>query len=196
MITFKQYLMEGITDMTYEESLHIIAKECRQYLYHALPTGTKIYRGLNKGIHSDVSKIDTYEFRKPKTTPDNIHKEIDDYFLKHYGRKWRSNYVIFGGTKNEASSYTNVRTDNKFKTGIIFPVGSYHLLWCPKVRDLYASLNFIPGTIEGQLDRYKYTMEFPPVDFSSEIMIYCKSYYIVSEDYEDRIYDDLRAVYK
>lgn len=70
--------------------------------------------------------------RDPKDMHPEIHNDFDDQFKRQFGIRGRTECLFATGSTSEASQYGNVF--------IILPIGKYHILWSPKIKDLFTHI--------------------------------------------------------
>jgi hypothetical protein len=97
------------------------------------PDTDHLYSGRGRNDVFFIDKIRTN--RAPKDTPQDIHEDLDDAFNKKFGINARSNSLFCTGDISQASGYGKVY--------IIFPQGSYNVIWNDDVSDLFMRLKYI-----------------------------------------------------
>lgn len=148
----QNYINEDLEDFlkgTTEEIDEIwptILKECKPILkvYKSVNNTAMnhvFYRGMKyKGaVTKGFSRID----RKPKDMVEESHKFLDDYFLKAFGWRARSECVSATSSTNQASYYGFLYA--------FFPIGDFKYIWSPDIDDIIdymPSLN--PADLNGQ----------------------------------------------
>lgn len=79
--------------------------------------------------------------RKPKDTPDDLHKTLDGKFQKKFGVKVRSSGLFCTGRVALAAAYGHPFA--------VFPKGKYKVIWSPDVTDLWLQLVKIYSDVFG-----------------------------------------------
>lgn len=114
-------LYEFDEDYTWiENAAESIARDCQPFLRQLGGNKLPLYRGMNYSWaqHADnFIKLPCPVNRAPTGTPMNIHKLCDDWFLKYFNVRYRSNAVFCTGELDRASIYGPVFT--------VFPIGKF-----------------------------------------------------------------------
>ena len=116
-----------------EEFVKTIKRDCSKYFTELYPCF--LYRGMeafNAIVGYGIPRLD----RKPKDTHQVVHEMADEWFLKKFGWRARSQ-GLFVSTKEYVGLY-----GDKY---IIFPVGDYKYVFSPKVHDLMNDLDDAVG---------------------------------------------------
>jgi hypothetical protein len=199
---FKTYLNEESS----EEIKSLIEKDCQPFLKNwdnlgigLLYTGRKVYI-------SAISKSQVRKDRKPKDTPEEIHKLLDDWFYKKFGVRSRSNAVFATKNYDVAKDYGT--------PFLIFPIGKYTAISSDRIDDLYNEIerlfyysfglifnnNRLNSISNEDMERFKdriidmlkssnYKKGLQIHD--NEQMITCKEYYLVNEKHTNYLYNEL-----
>ena len=153
-----------------------IRKECQPYFKKVKGSSHLLIRyGGKENEKNDILKKKVRINRRPKDTSIVFHKMADDFFLKKFGWRARSNVLFCMGEDRERIHEISYFT-------LIFPVGNFKYVWSPDVADLYT---FDPDNedYDGDWDDVKDT--YIDKDFNKalktqyEIMINCKEYYAI-----------------
>ena len=126
----------------FKEISNMLVRECGPYLTEVGGVknalfNTPLYRGV-KGL--DLSLKEPYETvtvnlnRSPKDIPLVLHKEIDAWFQKETGYKFRSTSLFTTGKMQTASEYGAVF--------VVIPKGDYHYCWSARYLDLWAEIEY------------------------------------------------------
>ena len=155
-----------------------------------------LWRGAKKLI--DTSRlISVRTDRQPMDTSRETQNMLDKIFFKKFGWKARSEGLFGTGNKSFASMYG--------RPHLVFPVGQFKFIWSPEIKDLYTDMierdmwiwerdpdgGF--GILSKSIDEANYTDK----DFHSaigsghEIMIKCKEYYLINQEFQFNGYKEL-----
>lgn len=192
----REYLIED----TNKVDISMIKRDCKKWLDFS--KGLFVYRGIK--IHDKIVRIDTNKNRKPKDTPLNLHKKIDEIFYKKFGWKPRSEGVFCTGNISTANLYGEIY--------VIFPIGDFEILWSEEVEDLYiksGTFSMYASMLDQLIsafmlkdsshysdekgmkrlvDTYKNKDLYGAIKSENEIMIKCDQYYAISVSYIEKIY--------
>ncbi len=127
---FKQYLTEDFLP-SIEYTINTLYRDCMPFIIDIskLPiTQNMIYSG-RKG-NQYIIKKDVRKGRKPLDTPRYDHELFDDLLYDKFKIKGRSDTLFVTGDPSIASGYGN-------SVYMIFPIGSYKIIWSDMVSDLY-----------------------------------------------------------
>ena len=170
----RKHLTES-TDMValfnkYEDE---IDKNCQPYIRMIKHSPNILVRSDPKLGLYDVHRKFVRTNRRPMDMSDDMHNKIDEFFLKKFGWRARSNVVFCKGNKRK-----------KIFSFLLFPIGKFKFLWSPKVNDLYNSdLKNMYSHYYKEWNDIKDT--YIDNDFRKalssehEIMINCKEYYLL-----------------
>lgn len=172
-----------------EQAATVIHRDCQPYLQQIRNNvSSGLYRGVlshivyNQNFLKSRVEID----RQPMSTPFRLHAMVDDWFLEHYGNRYRSNSVFATGSDEQARPYGDVFA--------LFPIGDFKFCWSANIHDLYDEW----GTIEREsktmdedklreiinktLTRGEYRTENLPAAIKSghEVMLKCEYYYLLN----------------
>ncbi len=113
-------------------AVEVIKRDCKPFLKefnNSLP----VFRGMSRDLSRyDLVEIQTRMDRKPKDTPEHLHKLIDQMFQQKFGWKVRSQGVFTSQSKAVVRSYG--------MEAYFFPIGKYSYVWSKKVKDLYQTI--------------------------------------------------------
>ena len=197
-----EFILEGVTN-DHQQFLNLVKHNCQPYLQqnrHPL-TDSPLWRGMYPGNYSDAEG--SYQKRnvrltdrKPRDTPMEVHKILNQVFIDKYNAPYR-NALFTTGRKMDIHDYGNGY--------IIFPIGKFEFIWSPFISDLwrYVSDKFklgpqpIPPRDEQIKDVYEYINKIQykqndleqAINSGNEIMMRCSSYYAIEFNtfrYEDR----------
>jgi hypothetical protein len=176
-IKYQNYLIEE------EKGLdHFIPKiqaECKPFLKDIKGAAGTLFRDDVKNRNKPIWKKVTRMNRRPLDTPMDLHNALDDWFLKKFGWRARSQ-ALFCWPLKFISDFTSYKW-------LVFPAGNYRFLWSDRLDDLWADISGIYNTdmeifikdfesIYGNSyhnDKIKQSMRW-----SGEIMINCKYSYL------------------
>lgn len=141
-------------------------------------------------ITSTFSKFAPHEDRKPKNTWLGTHKIIDDWMLKNFGHRYRSNAIFCSGKPAIIKLYGDLIA--------VFPIGDFSCLYSSQITDLFISLKheLLYGgsnmdreeAVVNFLDDHKSTFQTSigkGIESGHEIMLACKSAYGLFVNHED-----------
>jgi hypothetical protein len=103
-----------------KEYMEILKRENYVFKNRSLFRGIRGFRGFEKKT--------VRETRKPKDTPDHLHRDWDKAFKKKFGKPLRSASVFATGNLDIAKGYGTV--------GCIYPIGNYKIYASQKIEDL------------------------------------------------------------
>ena len=134
-----------------------------------------LLRGLHATNEWAVNRPVRLENRKPMSSPQKLHDEINFIMRKKFGAEFR-NSLFCTGAESMAHVYG--------MPFAIFPVGDYEYLWSPKYRDLYTAydifrVNHDKRHFVQQLDwdAFQDDKLNAAIHKGGEIMVRCKNYY-------------------
>lgn len=128
--------------------IETIIKKCQPFLSSLHGSDQLLLRGFSRehGIINGMCQEDNiFKNRKPKNMPLFFHNAADNWFLKRFGVKYRSNVVMCTGEWSIAEGYGDVYA--------IFPVGSFSVCWSGVVQDLFGHMSsHYPGDPDSETD--------------------------------------------
>lgn len=165
--------------------LTLLQQNCKPFLTQA-GWDHPMYRGVDRAL-PEVSIHTNMGHRRPVNTSPAISKVADDWFLEKTGIKFRSNAVFVTGDFATARSYGDVF--------VMFPIGEFKFCWSPIVEDMFMMFSGMDSR-NAQIDdlllhrltsalddaNYQTTNLIEAIDSTSEIMVHCDKYYLLSED--------------
>ena len=168
-----QYINESmLNDNRVDKFIKDVKGDCKPFLSTVKNCKRRIlYRGYNGKL---IDKKTVRKDRKPKDTPIKFHKNVDEIFFKKWGWRPRSGGLFVTGSVRFSSLYG--------PKGIVFPVGKFKFLWNPNVHDLYSYMDVIEVLGKGDeiIGSYKDKDMCKAIKSFKEIMIDCKSYYVIN----------------
>lgn len=208
MKTFKQFLTED-NEPTLQEFLK---QNCSQFCREAkidisnvLSSENLLYRGLTNlpsGRTNEPTLFGkriinsfTCEPRKNRVSlsmPTRTHEIIDDYLLKEFKFRARSNVIFCTGNKRHAGGYGEPYA--------IFPYDGYKFVWSDKSEDLYNTMIHVMNASNEEILNYITDLKFTDKDLQTatksgnEIMLNCSEYFAIpmpneEEEEEEIDYD-------
>ena len=166
MTRLKQYILyeKRNVDFVWEALL----KDCKPFLKELKKsmssTGSFFYRGYNNfngdiyGFQKKKSRMN----RRPRDTPLEVHRKIDNKFYDMFGWHVRSEGIFVTSGLKFAKSYGT--------STMFFPIGKYKYVWSPKIEDLYdgfgsESLENVEDALRDNYDNggdseYEYELEY------------------------------------
>jgi len=135
----------------------------------------KLYRGFTN-LPNINTIIKTRKNRKPSNLDFKLHYEIDNYFFKRFGIKFRSQSVFCTGDIETAKAYGKVAE--------IKPIGDFEVCWSPKCFDMFEIEDYPKMDIEEFIIRNEYQIGNleEAIKSGNEIMLYCDSYKVVAHE--------------
>ena len=190
----EQYLTEG---QDFEYIFDKIKKDCKPFIKQ-VKSGGLLYRGTKKD-NPGIIKITPRKDRRPMSIHHKVQDILDDLFKKKFGWEARSSGVFAVGDFSVASQYSGYESGGVYS---MWPIGSFKFLWSPNVADLFeeiwdTSQDWVEWFTSGHDELAKfvdtYTDKNLPKAIKSkhEIMISCKSYYMVLDGYDGEILNNL-----
>jgi hypothetical protein len=208
---FIHYINESDVNRN-QEFIETIKKDCGPYLEDSKNSSHILARYTKNnivGIKLIVPRTD----RRPMDTPIWMHNYIDDALKKRFKWKPRSEGVFAITNDKKYFDYKTKNLFNAYSYYPIFPIGKYEYLWSPTITDLYLSsgdvfrkydINWRQITtfpknedmkqeFDAIMDTYKNDNieSFLNMYEYREIMIKCKSYYMVSAETAMQIIPEL-----
>lgn len=112
-----------------------IINDCRPYIKEIIKNSDSghlpmLYSGRKRD--TDWFEQSVINGRTPKDMNPEVHKDLDNEFLKQYGWRARSNVLFCSGDFMVTTEYG--------KEYMIFPKGQFKFLWNPKIADLFVHL--------------------------------------------------------
>jgi len=189
-----KYINEKMSLPEIANELELVKKSCKPYIELVKRNNCR-NKFLFKGMYTsfDFKKRTVRKDREPLNMPSMLHKYIDNLFKKKFGIKLRSETIFVT---------TDVMWSIQYGTpNIIIPIGKFDYYWNPKIDDLYEDLPFTTHKItrtkiedykkilEEVVNGYKKNKDFKKMmdKFDGEIMIDCKEYYIIDDNYEKKV---------
>lgn len=108
-----------------EKFNELVERDCKPFLRES--KGIPAYRGIPYGVESFIHKTVRSD-RKPKDTVSIIHNIVDEWFLKHFNHRFRSNAIFITGSIAQAYDYGPV-----YK---VYPIGDIKYVWSAEMEDL------------------------------------------------------------
>lgn len=181
--------------ISFEEAADLINSQCKEW-ENALGGFSQstldwiFYRGVELPFHPDSPKAylaKTRKNRRPLDTNFRVHEIADDYFLKKYGVRFRSQGIFTLRNEDLASFYGN--------TFMFFPLGKVNYIWSETQMDLGASLlgkefhfpssQKLKSVIHEIIDNAKYhfnedlNLIRDPQFTRNEVVVDCENYVLV-----------------
>ena len=192
---FEQYLTEEEQDFDYIFGL--IKKDCKPFIKQIKKAGL-LYRGTKK-YNPGIIKVIPRKDRMPMSIHPKVQVILDDLFKKKFGWKPRSSAVYAVGDFSVASQYSGFESGGVYS---MWPMGNFKFLWSPNISDLFeeiydTSQDWVRWFTSGHdhlaefVDTYTDKNLVKAIRSDHEIMISCKSYYMVLDGYDAEILDNL-----
>lgn len=174
---YENYLIEDEKGLA-----HFIPKiqaECKPFLKDIRGAAGTLFRNDTKNRNKPIWKKVTRMDRQPLDTPVELHNVLDDWFLKKFGWRARSQALFCWPLKFISS---NVQGN-----WLVFPAGNYKFIWSDKIDDLWADINnvyntdveiFIKDFESVYGDSYHNDKIKQSMRWGGEIMINCKYSYL------------------
>jgi len=164
-----------------EEGLaHFIPKiqaECKPFLKDIRGAAGSIFRDDTKNRNKPIWKKVTRTDRKPLDTPAELHDLVDNWFLKEFGWKARSNALFCWPLK-----FNSNFVPNKW---LVFPAGNYKFIWSNEVDDLWTYLggySNLEMVFDNFISYYSITYTDKNIKksmlYENEVMVNCKYSYL------------------
>ena len=192
-----------------DEMLDLIEKDCKPFLKDWKRSGANDFLYTGRKNLGEFEKRKVRKNREPKDTPVELHHLVDKWFHKKFGIKARSNVVFCTFDVDEVYRYG----DPYF----VFPIGKYKAISSPMIQDLFLTmqsesyhtkdipmagfsfskngfkdLDKLPDikqkvidNIIKKMEKSKYTDKL--IVHQNEIMLWCKEYYLVSDEYGNNL---------
>lgn len=141
------------------EYFNLISKKCMPYLKEWIkyakttPNPEHLYSG--RGVQLFFIEKTVRKNRRPKDTPDEIQKIVDDAFYKKFKVRPRSSSFFTTPIYTIAEDYGEVYA--------IFPQGNYKIIWSPDINDFFSDvIEESPLNLEGsdEFDEYDWKIEW------------------------------------
>jgi len=137
---FKEFLTETehYPSIERDDWINSVKTECSEFLEinkAALLQGRYLYRGIADEIPLYFSGTPRKD-RRPLDTNKNLHKALDEYFLKKFGFRYRSNGLFSCRTLIDARRYSG----SSKSTAMIFPTNDYTMCSSDDIQDIYKDL--------------------------------------------------------
>ena len=185
------------------ENWNMIIKEleskCGPFLGELKRSGSfPVFRGTQtkqptniKNLYHKITRKD----RRPKDTPSDTQKSLDELFYEYFEIEPRKNGVFTTKNYGVASGYSDIHRDG---SEIFFPIGEYKYIWSEQVDDLYSALEDIADEFPEELDRFSigetdidifrdlistYEMDSIELAERQEITFLCDEYYLIDANY-------------
>jgi hypothetical protein len=168
-----EIILEAVGVKAKDAAIKILT-DCNPYLSQlGDPSYNKLYRGVRK-------RLPNFSFqplpvnRTPLDTPLELHQICDDYFLKKFGIRFRSNATFACNDAIQSTEYGAAH--------ILFPIGEFTICWSPDVSDLtyskvgHLEMSYYYMTVADPL----YPNSFPTQEFNKEA--YAEDVIAVLED--------------
>jgi len=198
----KRYLTESKTK---QEIIETLEKDCKPFI-SKMGKSRILLRGSRRANPDGIIKLSPRSDRKPLSTNPGIQKIIDEVFQSEFGWKPRSTGLFCTTVFNTALFYG--------QTNSIWPIGPFKFLWSQKISDFFSWISDVSPTEYSQLikgsitnltpgeasdpevikkvkeilkkavDQYTDKNLSKALNSNSEIMIGCKNYYMVSEEFK------------
>ena len=164
-----------------EEGLaHFIPKiqaECKPFLKDIRNAAGSLFRDDTKNRNKPVWKKVTRTDRAPLDTPKELHDLIDNWFLKEFGWKARSNALFCWPLR-----FNSGFVPNKW---LVFPAGNYKYVWSSEVDDLWSHTtggNGLDRVFTNFINYYGTTYTDKNLKksmlYETEVMVNCKYSYL------------------
>lgn len=204
MITFKQFLVEDVSDEAREQLMikwaHQIVTDCRPALNTFLDLGEyKLYRGMTERNtvykDEDLQPVEMLTQRRPRDTGEMVHQAMDQWFYENFGIKYRSQAISCTSDYYDAVEYGTPH--------LIFPIGKFRYIWSPDANDVGVKVDGKTiGRMDGpiahynQEDVYKIVSDIledmtfweskpdQAMDSGNEIMVHTKHYYAINAPHQ------------
>ena len=157
-----------------------IQAECKPFLKDIKNAAGTLFRDDRKNYKLPAWKKITRLNRRPLDTSVSIHNTIDDWFLKKFGWRARSNVLFCWPLPFKSTLLSN--------RWLVFPAGDYKYIWSKQVDDLWGS--FVHATYGKELEYFEDNFADTYTDknikmsikYENEIMVNCKYSYLVKAE--------------
>jgi hypothetical protein len=206
---FKQYIKEQyenddikiVDNLTFKDLAELFNKNCKPYFKDFYPIWKGEFFLSGKKLYKEFERKKVRTDRKPKDTPLDIHKLIDNWFYKKFNIKARSNCIF--------ASFDEVISEFYGRLYYLIPIGKYTTIASSLYTDLYSDLvedlvedpdkifmknakNTLEKYIEYNLEKGEYKKNKKVPNKRSEYMIICKEYYIIEkESLSDNLWEEI-----
>lgn len=117
--------------------------------------------------------------RKPRDTPLHLHNAADEWFLKNFGVRFRSQAILLSSSQQTATAYAS----NPSNVHRIIPIDQYKFCWSPKVTDMLQLIDATttPEMLWAALTASAYQADDLKSAYESrnEVMLFCENYIAV-----------------
>lgn len=174
---YKEYLIENEKGLAYYTPK--IQAECKPFLKDIRNAAGTLFRDDTKNRNKPIWKKVTRMNRRPLDTRQEVHDILDDWFLKKFGWRGRSNVLFCWPLK-----FTSQWVSSKW---LVFPAGNYKYIWSDKVDDLWGSLgdmayhesqDIVDYFIKHFADSYTDKNIKKSMIWEGEVMVNCKYSYL------------------
>ena len=172
-----------------ESAAENITRDCQPFLRRLGGEKLTLYRGMNYSWAHNAGnfvKLPCPVNRQPTGTPLNIHQLCDDWFLKNFNIRYRSNAVFATSEMDRAWIYGPIFA--------VFPIGQFSFCYSPKIVDLLEAWDQPQEVMQRMSDddarslvnrtltfgHYSNTNLPAAINSSCEVMIHCNEYYLVN----------------
>lgn len=184
----KNYIVEEEEGLSYY--IPKIQAECKPFLKDIKNAAGTIFRIDRKKsfMNTPIWKKSVRKDREPLDTPIELHDLLDEWFLRKFGWKARSEALFCWPLKFKDSS-----VQGKW---MVFPVGSYKYVWSDEVSDLWGDLGDFPYSsiddmhahfIHKFAKTYRNDKIKMSVLFENEIMVKCDYAYMVRPELMEQV---------
>jgi len=184
---FKNYITEGRELLDYisvEQMAEKFLKDCQPFFqdFYRIWRGDFFLSGRKSNKLFDKKKV--RQNRRPVDTPEDIHHLIDNWFLRNFGIRARSNSIFGTFSYRVASDY-----------GIpyyIIPIGKYVTLASSNIHDIFGDIIDTLISFEDEDDEEYIIKELDSAEYKinkrlqnnkTEYMISCKEYYMIEANF-------------
>ena len=182
---FQNYIIEE------EEGLNFyipkIQRECKPFIRDIKGASGTLYRLESRNRDKPIWKKPVRKDRRPLDTTEEIHKAMDNLFLKEFGWRARSQGLF---------CWARMFSHPAFGMKLVFPVGNYEYLWSDKVEDLWNALASAPGMEPEKnveyfkkhfLNSYHKDKIKMAMKYENEMMVKCDYAYIIKQELMEQV---------
>jgi hypothetical protein len=182
-----------------DDLLKTIRQECAPFL-NAIrhnPTGF-LYRGISRNVRNGMKSGNILDIpvmygveqtkadRQPRDSTNKLHVAWDEFFLKQFGWRARTDHVLF------ASSEKQMCVGYGTQVVITMPKGNFEFIWSPNVADMWGDCTS-EWAEEDVLKMKDYRNDdlHAAIKSGHEVMIRCESAYVIAcnRDYQIQLAD-------